>query len=286
MKTAALIVVLALGVYLPGSCAFAQSVLFDFNSAPLHASLPIDQTIGGITAHLSATGQGLSIQDYIGNNFVPIGFSGYFIAPNSINASDLLIRFDQAITDFAILYAPEEYGCDSSATMRVTAYMGGSFVGTNTKIAANPGTWPVDTLACTFPGGFDSVVVHYDHHPVSGCSNWGPIFAADNMLVTPMNPVGISDRRTGMPAEYELGDAYPNPFNPSATIRFGLPHTAHVKLQVYNLLGEAVRTLVDDIRPAGSYDVAVDGRGLVSGVYYYRIIAGEFTQTRKMVVVR
>jgi len=163
----------------------AQPVLFDFNSGPIHTSLPITLSVSGITAHFSATGDGFSIQDYFGNNFIPIGFSGLFLSPNSVFASDLVIHFDQTLTDFSILYAPEEYGCDSSATMRVTAYLRGSYVGTTTKIASTPGTWPVDTLRCSFPQGFDSVVVHYDHHPLSGCTDWGPIFAADDMTVTP-----------------------------------------------------------------------------------------------------
>jgi hypothetical protein len=172
----------------------AQAVLFDFDSAPLHSSLPINLTVGGITAHLSATGQGYSIQEANVLGFTPAGFSGYILYPNSIYLADLLIRFDQTLTDFSILYAPEEYGCDSSATMRVTAYRSGSFVGTNTRSAGTPGTWPVDTLSCGFAQGFDSVVVHYDHHPISGCTDWGPIFMADNMIVTPGGPATVTQQ--------------------------------------------------------------------------------------------
>jgi hypothetical protein len=164
--------------------ASAQSVLFDFNNAPLHSSLPIDQLAGGITAHLSATGQGFSIQDGSAPVF-PQGFSGRDIYPNSIYAADLLVGFDHTLVDFSILYAPQEIACDDSATMRVTAYMNGTLVGTNTMTATNPGTWPVDTLSCSFLQGFNSVVVHYDSHPPT-CQDWGPIFLADDMRVTPM----------------------------------------------------------------------------------------------------
>jgi hypothetical protein len=164
--------------------ASAQSVLFDFNNAPLHASLPIDQTAGGITAHFSATGQGFSIQD-TSAPVVPVGFTGRFIYPNSIYLADLLISFDRPLTDFSILYSPQELACDDSCTMRVTASMNGSFVGTNTHTATTPGTWPVDTLSCSFPQGFDSVVVHYDSHPPH-CTDYGVIFLADDMRVTPL----------------------------------------------------------------------------------------------------
>ncbi len=174
------------------SPASAQDVLFDFDNAPLYASLPIDQTVSGITAHLSATGQGYSIQNANVLGFTPPGFAGRIIYPNSINLADLLIRFDHALTDFSIMYSVEELACDTSATMRVTAFMNGSFVGTNTKVASVPGTWPVDTLRCTFPQGFDSVVVHFDSHPPT-CQDWGPVFMADNMRVTPLS-VSVGSR--------------------------------------------------------------------------------------------
>ncbi len=177
-------VLLAMAGVVPVASARAQSVLFDFNNAPLHSSLPIDQTAGGITAHFAGTGQGFSIQD-ASSPVVPVGFSGRFIYPNSIFSADLLISFDQPVSSFSILYSPQELACDDSATMRVTASMNGNFVGTNTKTASHPGTWPVDTLGCTFAQGFNSVVVHYDSHPPT-CMDYGTIFLADDMRVTPL----------------------------------------------------------------------------------------------------
>jgi hypothetical protein len=262
----------------------AQAVLFDFDSAPIHTSLPLTLTVGGITAHFSATGQGFSIQDYFGNNFVPIGFSGLFICPNSINASDLLIRFDQTLTDFSIMYAPEEYGCDSSATMRVTAYLSGSYVGTNTKIASNPGTWPVDTLSCSFPQNFDSVVVHYDHARPSGCSDWGPIFAADNMRVTALSVSVISE--DDLPEMFTLSQNYPNPFNPSTVISYSLPVNSWVTLKVFDVLGREVATLVNGVEHLGYKSVNFNANDLVSGVYYYRLQAGNYFETKKLIFLR
>ncbi len=112
-----------------------------------------------------------------------MGFSGLSIFPNSINASDLSVGFSQTLTDFSILYAPEEYATDSSATMRVTSYMNGAFVGTNTTTASPPGTWPSATLSFSSAQPFNSVVVHYDAPPPTG-GDYGPIFMADNMAVT------------------------------------------------------------------------------------------------------
>ena len=166
-----------------GISAPAQTVLFDFDTVPQHAPLPIDVTQGGITAHLSATGQGYSIQNAGVLGFTPAGFSGNAVYPSSVFAADLLIRFDATLTDLSILCAPEEYACDSSATLRATAYLGTTVVGTATTTAPHPGTWPTATLAISVPQGFDNVVIHYDAPPPTG-GDWGPIFMADNMLVT------------------------------------------------------------------------------------------------------
>ena len=166
-------------------CSQAQAVpiLFDFDNAPLHSSLPLDLTVDGVTAHFSATGQGFSIQQANTLGFTPVGFSGYSIYPNSVFAADLLVGFSQPLTDFSILYAPEEYATDSSARMRVTAYMDGVLVGTNTTTADPPGTWPSATLSFSSVQGFNSVVVHYDAPPPTG-GDYGPIFMADNMTIT------------------------------------------------------------------------------------------------------
>ena len=161
----------------------SASVLFDFDTAPAHSPLPIDLTVGGITAHFSATGQGFSIQRADTMGFTPAGFAGNCIYPSSVFAADLLVGFSRKLTDFSILYAPQELACDSSATMRATAYMNSSFVGTNTMVADPPGTWPTATLGFSSISGFNNVVVHYDQRPPTG-GDWGPIFMADNMNVT------------------------------------------------------------------------------------------------------
>jgi hypothetical protein len=160
-----------------------NTVWFDFENAPLYTSLPIDVTVGGITAHLSATGQGYSIQWANTMGFTPAGFSGRCIYPNSVFAADLLVDFSRKLTDFSIMFSPQELGCDDSATMRVSAYMNGTFVGTATAVAFPPGAWPTGTLSIHLAQSFNSVVVHYDSRPPT-CQNWGPIFLADNMIVT------------------------------------------------------------------------------------------------------
>jgi hypothetical protein len=89
-----------------------------------------------------------------------------------------------------------------------------------------------------------------------------------------------------LPTEFSLSQNYPNPFNPSTTIKFGLPVASTVSLKVYNILGEEVANLVNKDMPAGFNTVIFDASRLGTGMYIYRIQAGNFTQVRKMMLVK
>ena len=169
--------------------AGAQSALFDLDNAPVHTPLPISLTVGGITANFSATGQGFSIQPANTMGVTPAGFAGNCIYPNSVYAADLLVSFSTPLSDFSILYSPQELACDASATMQVTAYLNTVLVGTATTNATYQCTctWPAQTLGFSSAQGFNSVVIHYVA-PGPGCQDYGPIFLADNMSVTPASP--------------------------------------------------------------------------------------------------
>lgn len=86
--------------------------------------------------------------------------------------------------------------------------------------------------------------------------------------------------------DFSLGQNYPNPFNPTTEIRFTLPRDSHVKLVVYNSLGQKVATLIDSDAPAGSHSVRLDAGNMASGVYFYKITAGNFVEMKKMVLLR
>jgi len=269
MKKSKFILLVSLMIIFLKGNFLAQEVLFDFDNAPLYTSLPIDLTVGGITAHLSATSPGYSIQNADVLGFTPPGFSGRILYPNSINLSDLFISYDKVLTDFSIIYSPDELGCDNSATMRVTAYMNGIFVGTNTRTATFPGTWPVDTLSCSFPQGFNNVVVHYDSPPPT-CQDYGTIFMADNMRVTPL--VVNVNSEIADPSKFTLSQNFPNPFNPSTVIEFSLPEDAsNVKLSVYNALGEKVAELVNTSLAAGKYSYQWNAQNVTTGIYIYEL---------------
>jgi len=83
-----------------------------------------------------------------------------------------------------------------------------------------------------------------------------------------------------------LQQNYPNPFNPSTTIRYGLPNRFHLTLTVFNALGQQVALLRNGEQDAGYHEVRFNGKNLSSGVYFYKIQAGEFVQTLKCVIAR
>ena len=89
-----------------------------------------------------------------------------------------------------------------------------------------------------------------------------------------------------LPKEYALIQNYPNPFNPTTTIRYDLPKETTVKLKVYNILGVEVTTLVNKVMPAGHQSVAFNAVKLASGMYIYRIEAGNFVQVKKMLLIK
>jgi hypothetical protein len=88
------------------------------------------------------------------------------------------------------------------------------------------------------------------------------------------------------PAEFALHQNYPNPFNPATEIGFGIRDVGYVHLKVYDVLGRQVAILVDEAKPAGVYSVHWDARDFPSGVYYYKLTIGAFTQTRKMILAK
>ena len=97
---------------------------------------------------------------------------------------------------------------------------------------------------------------------------------------------GIADLKLGIPSTFTLDGNYPNPFNPTTTIRFGVPQRSSVRITVYSLLGEIVSQLIDGEVSAGYHEVRFDGSHLSSGVYLCRIQAGSFVQTKSLVMVK
>ena len=99
-------------------------------------------------------------------------------------------------------------------------------------------------------------------------------------------PWGIPNDQKQLPESFILSQNYPNPFNPTTTINFALPNANYVKLEVYDILGNEISVLVNDKMNAGNYQVEFDGSKLPSGVYFYKLVAGSFSEAKKMVITK
>ncbi|HEY6435169.1 MAG TPA: T9SS type A sorting domain-containing protein, partial [Ignavibacteriaceae bacterium] len=84
----------------------------------------------------------------------------------------------------------------------------------------------------------------------------------------------------------ELSQNYPNPFNPTTTISFSIPSSTFTSLKIYDILGNELATLVNEVKPAGNYKVNFNAASLSSGTYFYRLSTEKFTQAKKMILLR
>jgi Secretion system C-terminal sorting domain len=117
-------------------------------------------------------------------------------------------------------------------------------------------------------------------------SNGGSKVISGFLAYTSSNVTGVSDEKEIIPTVYKLNQNYPNPFNPSTIINYQIPEEGFVKLKVYDILGREVRTLVNESKPAGSYNIPFDASDLASGMYIYRLIASNYISTKKMLLIK
>jgi hypothetical protein len=111
----------------------------------------------------------------------------------------------------------------------------------------------------------------------------GEQYTINNNAITKLR---VSADELTPPIEYRLEQNYPNPFNPSTTIRFDLPAAGHVKLILYNILGQKIKTFFDEFKSSGIYTVNLNLNGLNSGMYFYKMEVNGFSQSRKMILVK
>ncbi len=215
--------------------------------------------------------------------------------------SDLVYNFDTG-------GAPYYYGMaalDGMAGMLTSTV--GTAPGARAETFANIST--LDTNPIVAPGDFRSWIGAGPYDIASGDTAWATfaIVAGDDLAeitshanearrkatslgwLTP--PTSVNSDDSLLPDRFALSQNYPNPFNPSTNIEYGLPKTAYVVLKIYNILGEEIRTLVQELQSPGIKSVVWDGTnnrglGVASGIYIYQIKAGDFRSARKLMLLR
>lgn len=129
-------------------------------------------------------------------------------------------------------------------------------------------------------------ITHMDLVYTSGVVYAYAVNDSGNVIKLVDNLVGVNNGNANIPSEYKLEQNYPNPFNPATTINYSLPKASYVTLKVYDVLGNEVMAVVNEYKTAGSYSTSVDGTNLSSGVYFYRLEAGNYTDTKKMTLLK
>ena len=152
---------------------------------------------------------------------------------------------------------------------------------------------PIDTVSA--PVSVTNNVISFEdkteladstyYYRVTAISTTGKEGALSNQVQTSVD-TGVEDTKSTLPKKFALHQNYPNPFNPTTTIAYDLPKPEHVILRVYNILGQRVYSLVDQQQAAGRYTVRFNATALASGLYFYRIQAGSFVVTKKLMLIK
>jgi hypothetical protein len=99
-------------------------------------------------------------------------------------------------------------------------------------------------------------------------------------------PIAVDERYNSLNKSFDLFQTYPNPFNSTSVIKYSIPKSSQVSLKIFNTLGQEIETLVNEEKTAGNYEVEFYAANLPSGVYFYSLQAGDFVQTRKMILLK
>ena len=145
------------------------------------------------------------------------------------------------------------------------------------------------------PGGSQSVDVIFNSTGLTTGAYTGIMNVNSNDPIRPVKSirvklivgvVGVQNTSLGVPTEFSLNQNYPNPFNPTTVISFAIPKESFVSIKIYDILGKEVSKLVNETKQAGFYDLNFDASSLSSGMYFYKIEAGNFVQTKRMLLMK
>lgn len=183
--------------------------------------------------------------------------------------------------------APELKGQAFTKTLLYGFYNGKMFFVEPMITRAYFQTNPNDTLTIKQPAAYQrtgyyptTYRINYD----AGKKEYNVVLT--NFVLRQGTPTSVDGTDLELPVKFSLSQNFPNPFNPSTTINYELPQKSNVTFKVFDMLGREVATLVNENKPTGSYSITWNARGMASGVYFYRLKAGNFVATKKLLLIR
>jgi plastocyanin len=176
------------------------------------------------------------------------------------------------------LFTPSELSIDAGDTVRWVNTAGFH------NVVADDGSF-TSGAPSSDPWVYDHVFTTPGNNPYYCFVHGGPGGAGMSGVITVLQPNSVSSNNI-VTSKFELEQNYPNPFNPSTNIKYSVLETGKVRLAVYNIIGEEVALLVNGILDAGFYEVTFSAINLPSGIYFSKLEANNFTQTRKMILLK
>ena len=199
--------------------------------------------------------------------------TGYVDGTSDICVYSDVISVTGAINTFRFAYA-HQIGVTGNSNVFVRPYNNGTFLATN----------QVNPIAASI--NYSPVRAGYRYAADSCFASWS-VGGTNSLNVTAGcggTVTGVGNN--GIPVSYSLSQNYPNPFNPSTRISYSLPKDGLVKITVFDVLGKEVTTLVNNVQTAGAYVFEFNASSLTSGIYFYKLEAGNFVDTKKMVLIK
>ena len=143
-----------------------------------------------------------------------------------------------------------------------------------------------DLPQITYGGNGGAIIAWEDQRNYGFNSNdiYAQYISGDGSI--PAKYLNVSNQNAAAPGKFQLNQNYPNPFNPSTTIQYQIPKSGMVIIKVYDVLGREVKTLVNQYQQNGKYDIKFDGSNFPSGIYYYRMQIGNFSETKKLILLK
>ena len=286
-----------------GDIVFARLVHTDNTFSPL---LTLVSPFGFVVASNGIPGTGIAeiISPPLGSDgnytFVVSDFAGngkgkYYLSVQSVNhpANVRFLNYDGMIKDTLVRYSEiNMYQFVSKAGEMATIQMIASddAVDPQIRLYGPDGRLYGSNTDNTYAVISNRILPDSGRYTVIA-TDFGGNDLGEYFLIILRGPTDVDDSRSGLPVDFFLDQNCPNPFNPQTTISYGLLRSSEVRIEVYNILGRNIRTLVSGQQPAGRHSVVWDGRDengeeVSSGIYFYRLVGDDFSESRKMLLLR